>query len=299
MVSMRNRSPIWRAMPLTILLSTLACGVTGNAAEPARHLTDIPYANVDGQALALDLHLPAGVANPPLVVYVHGGAWRAGSKTEYPEFLLGSGYAVASVEFRQSTVARFPANAQDIKAAVRFLRAKGKEYGYRTDRIAIAGSSSGGHLAALVGTTNGARELEGTVGENLSESSAVQAIVSWYGASNFTTILAQSTPFGLNVREPALKQLLGDLPDKVPDLAKLASPIAHVSAGDPPAILLHGNQDRQMPVNQLLELEAAYRKAGLSVETMIVDGAGHGDKVFMAGEPAERVVAFLRRTIGR
>jgi dienelactone hydrolase len=88
------------------------------------------------------------------------------------------------------------ANVQDLKAAVRFLRAKEKEYGYRTDRIAIAGSSSGGHLAALVGTTNGVKELEGTVGDNLGESSAVQAVVSWYGASNFTTILAQSTPFG-------------------------------------------------------------------------------------------------------
>jgi dipeptidyl aminopeptidase/acylaminoacyl peptidase len=113
------------------------------------------------------------------------------------------------------------------------------------------------------------------------------------------TILAQSTPFGLNVREPALKQLLGGLPEEVPALAKLASPVSHVGAGDPPAILLHGNQDRQMPVNQLLELEAAYRRANLTIETMIVDGAGHGDEAFLAGEPADRVVAFLQRTIGR
>jgi acetyl esterase/lipase len=283
----------------TLLIALASMMQSAVAAEPARHLLDIPYASVDGQALALDLHLPAGVANPPLVVYVHGGAWRAGSKTEYPEFLLASGFAVASVEFRASTVARFPANTQDIKAAIRFLRARQKQYGYRTDRIAIAGTSSGGHLAALVGTSNSVKELEGTVGENLGQSSEVQAIVSWYGASNFATILSQSTPFGLNVREPSLKQLLGDAPDKVPELARLASPVSHVGTGDPPALLLHGNQDRQMPVNQLLELEAAYRRAGLSVETMIVDGAGHGDKVFNSGEPAERVVTFLRRTIGR
>jgi acetyl esterase/lipase len=281
---------------LLLAASVFQCAA---AADAARHVLDIPYASVDGQALALDLHLPAGVANPPLVVYVHGGAWRAGSKTEYPEFLVGNGFAVASVDFRSSTVARFPANAQDIKAAIRFLRAREKEYGYRTERIAIAGTSSGGHLAALVGTTNGVKELEGNVGEHPGQSSAVQAIVSWYGASNFTTILSQSTPLGLNVREPALKQLLGDAPDKVPELARLASPVAHVGAGDPPSLLLHGNQDRQMPVNQLLELEAAYRRAGLAVETLIVDGAGHGDKVFNSGEPAERVVAFLRRTIGR
>lgn len=269
------------------------------AAESARNITDLTYATVGGKPLALDLHMPAGIAQPPLVVYVHGGAWRAGNKTEYPEFLVGRGYAVASVEFRSSTEARFPANVLDVKAAIRFLRAKAKEYGYRTDRIAVAGSSSGGHLAALVGTTNGVKELEGTSGNNLGESSAVQAIVSWYGASNFMTILSQSTPFGLTVREPALKQLLGGLPDEQPALARLASPVTHVNAGDPPAILLHGNQDQQMPVNQLLELEAAYRRARLSVETMIVDGAVHGDKAFLAGEPADRVVAFLQKTIGR
>jgi acetyl esterase/lipase len=292
---MRTRS----TLQATLLTTFAAMFLSAQAAQPARHLIDVPYASVDGQALALDLHLPAGVANPPLVVHVHGGAWRAGSKAEYPEFLLGSGFAVASVEFRQSTVARFPANTQDIKAAIRFLRAKQKDYGYRADRIAITGTSSGGHLAALVGTTNGMKELEGAVGQHLGESSAVQAIVSWYGASNLSTILAQSTPFGLNVREPALKLLLGELPDKVPELARLASPVAHVGAGDPPALLLHGNQDRQMPVNQLLELEAAYRRAGLPVETMIVDGAGHGDKAFNSGEPAERVAAFLHRTLGR
>jgi acetyl esterase/lipase len=293
---MKRSSPIRR--PMLFAAHVWACS-PANAAEPARHQANIVYASVDGQTLALDLHLPAGVARPPLVVYLHGGAWSSGDKTQYPEFLLAGGYAVASVDFRSSKVAPFPANVHDIKAALRFLRAKEKEYGYRTDRVAISGSSSGGHLAALVGTTNGVKELEGAVGDNLSQSSAVQAVVSWYGASNFTTILSQSTPFGLNVREPALKQLLGGSPDEVPALAKLASPVQHVGAGDPPAILLHGNQDRQMPVNQLLELEAAYRRAGVSVETMIVDGAGHGDKVFNSGEPAERVLTFLQQAIGR
>jgi acetyl esterase/lipase len=251
------------------------------------------------RALLLDLHLPAGVASPPLIVYLHGGGWSSGDKTQYPEFLLASGYAVASVDFRSSKDARFPANVQDIKAAIRFLRAKAQEHGYRTGRIAVTGVSSGGHLAALVGTTNGVAELEGSVGEHRRESSAVQAIVSWYGASNLATILEQSTPFGFNVREPALQQLLGGLPEGVPALAKLASPVAHVAAGDPPALLMHGNQDRQMPVNQLLELEAAYRRHQLAVETLILDGAGHGDGAFMAGEPAQRAVEFLRRTIGR
>ena len=277
----------------------LAWALPAAAAEPARHLTDIPYASIDGRTLALDLHLPGGVAQPPLVVFLHGGAWSSGDKTPFPEFLLAQGFAVASVEFRSSREARFPANVHDIKAAIRYLRARQAEHGYRAARIAVSGVSSGGHLAALVGTSNGVAELEGKVGEHLRESSAVQAIISWYGASNFSTILAQSTEMGRGVREPALKLLLGALPEEVPDLATLASPVAHVGTGDPPAILLHGDQDRQMPVNQTLELEGAYRRAALPVETIIVHGAGHGGDAFYAAEPGARVIDFLRRNIGR
>ncbi len=277
----------------------LALSLPAVAAEPARHLTDIPYATIDGRTLALDLHLPGGITRPPLVVFLHGGAWSSGDRKQYPEFLLAQGFAVASVEFRSSREARFPANVHDVKAAIRFLRARQVEHGYRAARIAVSGVSSGGHLAALVGTSNGVAELEGRVGEHLRESSEVQAIISWYGASNLSTILAQSTELGRGVREPALKLLLGALPEEVPDLATLASPVAHVGTGDPPAILLHGDQDRQMPVNQTLELEGAYRKAALPVETVIVHGAGHGGDAFYAAGPGARVIDFLRRHIGR
>jgi acetyl esterase/lipase len=293
---------VWRgrAFGRATLLAVMALAwQPADAAETARHLIDIVYARVDGRALALDLHLPAGVSRPPLVVYVHGGAWRDGDKSQYPDFLVGEGFAVASVDFRSSNDAPFPANVHDIKAAIRFLRARESQYGYRSARIAIAGTSSGGHLAALIGTTGGNAELEGTLGEHLRESSAVQGIVSWFGASNLTTILSQSTPFGLSVREPALRQLLGGLPQEVPALAQLASPVMHVDARDPPAMLLHGDQDRQMPVNQLLELEAAYRRTGLRVDTMVLNGEGHGGNAFNEGEAARRVVEFLQRTIGR
>ena len=136
-----------------------------------------------------------------------------GTKADVPSEFVENGIASASVDFRQSTEARFPAMVHDIKAAIRFLRANAPEYGYRADRIAIAGASSGAHLAALVGVTNGNKELEGTLALR-QQSSAVQAIVSYYGASNLTTILTQSTPYGLGVRKPALQRLLGGLPEK-------------------------------------------------------------------------------------
>ena len=283
---------------LVLLAATLLMSSANASAQAARSIQDVVYATVDGKGLALDVHLPAGVAQPPLIVWVHGGAWNAGTKAQYPKELVASGFAVASVDFRQTSEARFPANVHDIKAAIRFLRAKAGQYGYRSDRIVIAGASSGAHLAALVGVTNGDAELEGKVGDQLAASSSVQAIVSYFGASNLTTILAQSTPFGLNVRKPALERLLGALPESTPELAKQASPVFHVDRNDPPLLLLHGDQDPQMPINQSHELEGAYEKLGLNVDLDVLHGVAHGGDAFFAGEHLERAVKFLRRVLG-
>jgi acetyl esterase/lipase len=286
-------------LPLAVLLVMSLWSAAAAAAESPRAFRDVSYGQADGKSLGLDLYLPANVQVPPLVVYVHGGAWMNGDKSQYPAFLVERGFAVASVDFRSTNDARFPANVHDIRAAIRFLRGNASKYGYRADRIALAGASSGGHLAALVAVTGGVAALEGGQGAYARESSAVQAIVSWFGASNLTTILSQSTPDGVKMRAPALEKLLGALPEKVPELTRLASPVFHVDRNDPPAMLLHGDQDLQMPVNQLLELQAAYRRAGLSAETLILNGVGHVGPPFFEGEPVERVVEFLHRTIGR
>jgi acetyl esterase/lipase len=268
------------------------------AADAARHFADLVYATVGTKALGLDLHLPAGVQHPPLLVFVHGGAWTTGSKMQYPSFLMTRGFAVASLDFRSSNEAPFPADVFDIKAGIRYLRAKAQQYGYRTDRIAIVGASSGGHLAELVGVTNGVAALEGDEGDYRAESSSIQAIVSYFGASDLTTILAQSTPAGLTVREPALKRLLGAAPDQVPELAKLASPIFHVDANSPPIMLLHGDQDTQMPLNQVYEMQWAYEQAGKHAEVLILHGVDHDAVPFFRDAPVDRVVKFLKRTIG-
>jgi acetyl esterase/lipase len=268
------------------------------AAQAPRDFTDLVYATVGGKALGLDLHLPPGVHHPPLLVFVHGGAWTTGNKTQYPKFLLDRGYAVASLDFRSSNDAPFPADVFDIKAGIRYLRAKAALYGYRTDRIAIVGASSGGHLAQLVGVTNGVAALEGTEGDHLDQSSAIQAIVSYFGASDLTTILAQSTPVGLAVRGPALKRLLGAAPDQAPALAKLASPIFHVDRNAPPILLLHGDQDTQMPLNQVYEMQWAYEQVGLHAEVLILHGVDHDAGPFFRDAPVDRVAKFLKHTIG-
>lgn len=258
-------------------------------------IRDVPFATVDGRELRLDLYRPAGVRPFGLIVWVHGGAWRAGSRTDVD--LIGMtthAWAIASVDYRLSTVAKFPAQVHDIKAALRFLRGHAADYGYPASRFIIAGSSAGGHLAALVGVTNGHRELEGAEGGELKSSSDVQAIVDLYGASDLTTILAQSTPHGLDVRQPALELLLGAQPQAVPELARLASPVFHVDASDPPLLLLHGDQDPQMPINQAHELQGAYEKLGLPVQFTVMHGSGHGGPAFTSESTLVLIDRFLR-----
>lgn len=276
------------------LVVAISLAGAGSAEETKPTHVDITYATIDGTELKLDLYLPAGATKPKLIVWVHGGAWRSGSKADVPiRGLLDAGYAIASVDYRLSPVAPFPAQVHDIKAAIRYLRAKEKEYGYDAGRIAIAGSSAGGHLAALVGVSNGHSELEGKVGEHLGESSDVQAIVSFFGMSNLTTILAQSTPHGLKVRVPALQLLLGGQPEEKPDLARLASPVFHVDAKDPPLLLLHGDQDPQAPINQSHELQGRYDAAGVSCRFVVVHGGKHGGSEFFNAERLKLVQEFL------
>lgn len=279
-------SPSFRCTVL-LLVSALSAG----AGEIVR---DIEYARVGETSLKLDLYHPRGEQQKPLIVYVHGGAWRAGQKEEMPlGGLLPFGFAVASVDYRLSTQAQFPAQVHDIKAAIRFLRARQAELKIDAERVVIAGSSAGGHLAALVGVTNGVKSLEGTVGEYGSESSNVQGIMSFFGASNLRSILGQSTEYGLRVREPELQLLLGGSPTEKPDLARLASPVEHVDASDPALLLIHGDADPQMPPEQSGELAAAYGKAKRPVTLVILPGAMHGGKVFYDADRLSLMKAFL------
>lgn len=261
----------------------------------AEVLRDLEYGSVDGISLKMNLFKPEG-RSLGLVVYVHGGAWRGGAKEECPVLsLVNDGYAVASVDYRLTPQAPFPANVHDIKGAIRFLRAQAPRLGIRGESIAIIGSSAGGHLAALVGVSNGVPALEGSTGGHAAISSGVQAVVSFFGASNLETILEQSTEFGLSMRKPALQLLLGGLPQEKAELARLASPVAHLDPKDPPVLLVHGDADPQMPFQQSEEFERAGRAAGGSVTLLRVAGGRHGGGEFYDETRMRRVREFLQK----
>ncbi len=266
----------------------------GQAVEPVQQ--DVEFANIDGKSLKLDLYLPEKTENPPLLVWVHGGAWRSGDKTGVPVTdLLDEGFAIASVNYRLSPEAKFPAQVHDIKAAIRFLRANAAKWGLSTKRIGIIGASAGGHLAALVGVSNRHPELEGRVGDCFAESSEVQCIVSLFGASNLESILSQSTDFGAAMRVPALQLLLGGQPAEKPDLARLASPVAHLDPGDPALLLIHGDVDPQMPWQQSQELATAAEKIKLVVQFVTLPGAKHGGSEFYDQERITLMGDFLKK----
>lgn len=288
-----------KLMPVAVLTAAAGGFAPGALGAPAVQ-ADIPYTtSAAGEPLRLDLYLPEA-AGAPLLVWLHGGAWENGNKSAMPlEPFIERGFAVASLDFSPASKARFPGQVHEIKAGIRFLRAQAKRFGYDAGRIAVLGASSGGHLAAVVGTSNGHDELEGTLGDHRSESSDVHAIVSYFPATNLTTILTQSTPFGLRIREPAVTRLLGAAPADAEPLARLASPVFQVDRNDPPLLLLHGDLDPQMPINQSHELEGAYERAGVEVELIVVHGAAHGGDAFYSSQNVQRVEAFLRAQLRR
>ena len=258
---------------------------------------DILYGGAGEKKLALDIYKLKKKKDPYLIVWIHGGAWYSGSKENPPLGFLGYGYALASIDFSLSTEQIFPAQVHEIKAAIRFLRANASKYGFQPGKIIIWGSSSGGHLASLVATTNDNKQLEGDIGNYTSTSSSVQACIDYFGPTNFLTILNQSTPHGLNVRLPALAILLGKPIEQATALAKLASPVYQVDETDPPMFIVHGEQDIQVPINQSIELMSACKSKNLIVQIEFIPNAGHSDPAYFTKELLDKIDKFLKENV--
>ncbi len=257
---------------ISLLLLAICSAAWAQEAAAFETLEDVVFAKVGSRELHMTIVQPKDTSTKthPCVVWIHGGGWRAGTyKQNRAAWLAERDYVVASVEYRLSQDATFPAQAYDCKAAIRFLRAHAKEYGIDPSRIGVWGSSAGGHLVALLGTTGGAEELEGNEG-NPGESSNVQAVCDFYGPTDLT-VSAGWTP-------KMVESLLGGSPKNKPDVARLASPVKFVDPKDPPFLIVHGEIDKTVPISQSEELYDLLRKAGVDATLVRVKNAAHSLK---------------------
>ncbi|MGE0480099.1 MAG: alpha/beta hydrolase fold domain-containing protein [Phycisphaerae bacterium] len=312
------------------LAAVMICGVALPAgAQITPTLNDVKYATVlrdDGVAMPvfLDLYAPSTPGGPaPLLIWVHGGGWQGGTHNNVPSAALAlrsNGFAIASVEYRLSGEAIFPAQIHDVKGAVRFLRANAATFNLDPDRFGAWGSSAGGHLVALLGTSGGVAAAEGATGGNTGVSSRVQVVVDYFGPTDLLRMnLDVTTPPGSTIDHdsPASPEshLIGfDDPGQgvgvlranqsnpnppfpqLIALITLANPVAHAGAGDPPTFIAHGEIDTLVPIRQSERLFDALAAAGVEAPFVRVPGAGHGGLGASTDAAAQ---LFIRKHLSR
>jgi len=299
---MSKHSASWAGVGVLLLACAAHAQVTPT-------VNDLTYAVAPLDAggtitLHMDLYLPADPSGPaPIMVFVHGGGWQGGTYQNVPPHtsaFLAQGVAVASVQYRLSQQAIFPAQIHDVKGAIRFLRANAAQYNLNPARIGVWGASAGGHLAAHSGTSSGVAEAEGATGGNLAFAGPVQAVVDHFGPTDLLHMqLDVTTPPGsaFNHDDPSSPEskLIGfagpgqgigvlranqnnpdpPFPEKIA-LITLADPIMHVTPDDPPFLIVHGTADNIVPLAQSTKLRNALAPAGVPVTCVEVVGAGHG-----------------------
>ena len=285
---------------LGFLAGTLVLAQRRGTAEPPKApegITvhrDIAYVTDGHERQKLDLYIPETGENLSLIIWVHGGAWLGGSKERYaPMEYLKAGYAGASISYRLSQHAIFPAQIEDVKAAVRWIRANAETYRLNPNRFAAWGSSAGGHLVTMLGTTGDVTEFE--VGENLEVSSRVQAVVNYFGPTDFLQMDAHRLPDGLvhDTPDSPESKLVGGPIQEHKDRVARANPITYVSKDDPPILIIHGDQDKLVPYHQSVLLKEALEAVGAPVTFYKVEGGGHGG--FKDPKVPELTKAFLEK----
>lgn len=262
-------------------------------------IRDVEYGKGGDVSLKLDILRPKTQpkAPMPVVVFIHGGGWRNGSKERGIERLIPlaqNGYFCVTINYRLTDVAVFPAQIEDCKCAIRWVRAHAKKYNADPKHIGVWGTSAGGHLVALLGTSGGVKELEGKGGWE-KESSRVQAVCDWFGPSDFLYWAEEVTKKGIDIAKlenevagGAISKLFGGPFSRKQDVARQASPITYVSRDDPPFLIMHGDQDNLVPLSQSQVLHEALKKVGVDSTLKILQGAAHG---FGPRFEAEKTVA--------
>jgi len=268
--------------------------------ENVKITRDIPYAGTKDPRQMLDLALPkkpAGDKPLPVVVFIHGGAWRAGNKSSglgrVAKYVATGKYAGVSVGYRLTNEAIWPAQIHDCKAAIRWIRANAKKYNLDGEKIGVWGTSAGGHLVAMLGTSGGVKAMDGTLGPNAKLSSRVACVVDCFGPTDFVQMDAHRPPGARMAHDPAdspESKLVGGPIQKNKDKVAAANPITYVSKDDPPFIIAHGTADPLVPFHQSELLDAAFRRVGIKqVFIHVIDG-GHG---FGGAEFDKRVTSFF------
>jgi len=257
-----------------------------------RNLEYIPHGH---ERHRLDVYIPEVSTQPlPLIIWVHGGGWQNGGKEGCPPLRKGyvqRGYVVASLNYRLSGHAVFPAQIEDCKAAVRWLRANAARFGIDPKRVGVWGSSAGGHLAALLGTSGDVKEFD--VGGNLDQSSRVQAVCDYYGPTDFKVFVTTPRYESHASRNSPEAKLIGGAVLENREKARRANPIEYVTGDDPPFLIVHGDEDRTVPLNQSRLLFEALARAGCDVRFHTIHGAGHGRPGFDSAEIEGMVGRFF------
>ncbi len=293
-----------RCRVIRCLIVLTVVGVwTGSArAQATPTFSNIPYGDGHVRQM-LDIYLPTNPPSGPrpAVVWVHGGGWQNGDKLSAGNrapLLLQAGYVVVGINYRYSHQAIFPAQIHDCKAAIRWLRANAGTYNIDPARIGGWGSSAGGHLVALLGTSAGVMDAEGTVGGNLTQSSRVQAVADYFGPTDFFSVQGWHTNCaGTSAEEALLGECLADIQTNQDDpawaevvaRAHLAGSVTHVSPDDPPFYIAHGTADTTVWPEHSEILHGLLSAAGVNVSLHMVEGAGH----FMPATEDQIVRAFF------
>jgi acetyl esterase/lipase len=286
--------------PTIIILVLLAATLLAYAQKAPSNLpsgtefsNDVPYVKDAHERQKLDIAFFKKGKPRPLLIWIHGGAFMTGDKSEnhaiWPE-LMSAGYAVATINYRLSGDARWPAQITDCKAAIRFLCAHAKDYNIAPGRIAVWGSSAGGHLAALVGTSGSARKLD--IGEHLDQSSAVSCAVDMFGPIDFEKMPQFTSP-----TSPEAK-MWGRATSEALDLAREACPITYLSKNTPPLLILHGDSDSVVNISQSQLFDAAIKKAGATGDFITLPGVGHSHAEVWAKE-RQQILTFFKRHLSK
>jgi acetyl esterase/lipase len=255
-------------------------------AEKIEAIKNLPYADTDNPRQQLDIYLPKKHSTDkplPLVVFIHGGGWRNGDKNgglNWVAPMVATGdYAGASIGYRLTGESQWPAQVHDCKAAIRWLKAHAKEYNLDENKIGLIGTSAGGHLVSMLGTSGDVPSLEGTLGKHLDKTSQIACVINFFGPENFITMQKQpSTIDRQGTKDYPEALLLGGTISDRQEVAREASPVTHISKGDAPFFTAHGTKDPLVPFEQGKELHAALQQAGVPSLFQEMTDAGHGFK---------------------